>query len=475
MNKLKRLLKRLLAAGIATAEEKAEVKTLFAALEAEDQKEVKADVEAVKALAEESDEGDDDEDEDEDEDLDEKGLEDLIHASIQSEMKNLKPNPKLAKSIAKGVSAGLADVMDQRSKAFGGGATVEFDAEGFKRFAEAAKKGEKAEFTVELKGVSLRNQKSIAKGLNEMLKQFYQKDSPGDPADLGFINETVEGEWPTAELEPGINAAPKREPFIEELVTVGNITSNLDAWIEKTNQEGQVLPVAELAKLPKKSWEFARRTAEVKKVGAYAKYSAEMAEDLPSLVSEIQNYLVEDARLAVDEQLLSGDGEGENLVGILENATDFVAGDFAGAVKEANRFDVIEAAVNQVVVALHRPTHVVVHPTDRAKMRLSKGADGHYVLPPFIMADGTVISGVRVVTNVGIGVGKFLVGDFTKSSVKYRRRLTLAFSNSDDDDFTRDRFTVKATVRLVQRVKGNDYEAFVYGDFNTAITALDES
>jgi HK97 family phage major capsid protein len=200
-----------------------------------------------------------------------------------------------------------------------------------------------------------------------------------------------------------------------------------------------------------------------------------MAEDLPNLVGEIKNFLVGDLRRTVDVQILTGDGSDENLTGILENATAYSAGAFAGTVLDANRFDVVETAVNQVVVALHVPNAVVVHPTDRSKMRLSKGNDGHYVLPPFIASDGTVVSGVRVVANTGIAPGKFLVGDFSKSSVKYSRGLTVEMTNTDQDDFLRDRFTVKATVRLVHRVRANDYGAFVYGDFDTAIAALEQT
>lgn len=442
---IKALLKQLLEAGFASAGDKAQVKALFEKLESGEQEEVKTDVAAVEALPEED-----------DSDLDEKAIGELVERMLGDRVEGA-----LSKGIDKALQA-------NRSKALGAGVETAkfstFDAETYKSFAQRVKDGKKADYSFDILGVDPSNSKAVQAVLGMVAKA------------VGPIGEdlSITGEWPQAELEPGATRAPQREPFIEELVNVGTISSNLDAWIETTDGEGNPAAVAELALIPQKDYDFVRRTAEVKKIGVHAKYSAEIAEDLPSLVSEIRNYLVVDLRKKVDADLLSGDGEGDNLVGILENAVAFAAGDLADSVAGANRFDVIEAAVNQVTVALHQPTHVVVHPTDRAKMRLTKGSDGHYVLPPFIASDGSTVSGVRVVANTGITVDKFLVGDFKKSSVKYKRGLTVEFSNSDGDDFVKDRFTVKATVRLVHRVKQNDYGAFVYGDFSDAIAALED-
>lgn len=404
----------------------------------------------------------------EDEQVDEKALDELINATVSEKMKALEVG-KIAGDVVESFAKELTDIKDQRSKALDGKKdAVSFDEEGLKNFVEAVKKGQKADFTLELQGVNPTNQKSVEKALAAFVEKAV---GPISFSDVNGAN--ISGEWPQAELEPGMYRGPQREPFIEELVNVGTITSNLDAWIEVTDKDGNPAPVAELALIPPKDYDYARKTAEVKKIGVHAKYSAEIAEDLPSLVSELRNYLVSDLRRVVDVQLLSGDGNGENLEGILENAEDYDEGDFAGTIKDPNHFDVIETAANQVMVALHNPTHVLVHPTDRSKMRLAKGTDGHYVLPPFIASDGTMVSGLRVVANTGITAGKFLVGDFRKSQVKYKRSLTVEMTNTDQDDFVRDRFTVKATVRLVHRVKENDYEAFVYGDFAAAIADLE--
>jgi HK97 family phage major capsid protein len=330
----------------------------------------------------------------------------------------------------------------------------DIDAVAYKEFATAigSKTGKKASFSLELKDVD-----------------FTKVKTAGDIS----LGGNITGELPQAELDTTINDIAQRVPFIEELATVGTISSDLDAWVEVVSLTGVPLPVAEAVKLPQiqKSWK--RATAEVKKIGGYAKYTSEMAEDLPNLIADIKNTLIRDTKLTIDNQLINGDGEYDDLIGVLKNAVTYNAGSFAGTIDKANRFDVIETAVNQVIVAHHMPNVVCLNPVDVSKMNLTKDANGQYILPPFITADKQIVSGVRIVANTGITAGTFLVGDFSKLSVKYKKGLTLEMTNTDQDDFVRDMFTVRAIVRLVARVKANDYGAFVKGSFATAISALE--
>jgi HK97 family phage major capsid protein len=296
-------------------------------------------------------------------------------------------------------------------------------------------------------------------------------------ADMSLVSN-LDGTVTITDIDTEVSRDPQRQPFIEQLVSVGTIDGMYDLWVETVDETGDPLPKAELAELPQKDYEFEEFTAKVEKIGVYSKYSAEMAADASNLVNEVRNFLLADLREKVDSQILTGDGQSNDLKGIIhtDHYTAYSAGDFADTVSAPNRFDVIETAANQVVVGLHTPNYVVLHPTDVSKMRLSKGDDDHYVMPPFSTQNGMNISGLRVIANTGITAGNFLVGDFTKSSVKYRQGITLAITNTDEDDFQRDRFTVRALVRLVHRVRGNDKGAFVYGNFDTAIAALtDES
>ena len=88
----------------------------------------------------------------------------------------------------------------------------------------------------------------------------------------------------------------------------------------------------------------------------------------------------------------------------------------------------------------------------------------NYVLPPFSTSANTIIKGIPIVSNTGVTEGDFLIGDFTKSGVRFREGLTFDVGY-ENDDFTKNFVTILAEARLVQRVKSNHYPAFVKGDF----------
>ena len=253
------------------------------------------------------------------------------------------------------------------------------------------------------------------------------------------LSTNVTGQVPQADREAGITRIVRRNPFILELVNVGTIMSNVWEWVEK--------------------------------VTAYIKVTKEMLDDVALMRSEIDQELTELINLKIDDQLLNGTGATVNLSGINQTATAWAAGAFALTIPTPNVFDVIRTAINQVRVNLFEPNYIVMHPTDVAKMDLAKASDGHYVLPPFISNDGTTVSGIRVVSNTGVTVDNFLVGDFTKYGVRFKEGLTINVGY-ENDDFTKNLVTILAEARLVGRVKSNHYGAFVKGVISTSITAL---
>lgn len=282
----------------------------------------------------------------------------------------------------------------------------------------------------------------------------------------------VTGQIPQAERESGITRIVRRQPFIVDLVNTGTISSTTWEWVEQKAPEGGAAMTAEGAAKSQADFDLVLASASVRKVTAYIKISKEMLDDIPLMEAEINQELTELINLEVDAQVLSGDGTGQNLVGILENATAFDAGSFAAAVDEANNQDVLAVAINQIMIAQFQPNYIVLHPSDVTAMGLQKASDGHYVLPPYANVDGTVVKGIPVVQNTGVTEGTYLVGDFSKSGVRYKEGLVIDMGY-ENDDFTKNFVTILAETRLVQRVKSNHYPAFVTGTFATDKAALE--
>ena len=295
-------------------------------------------------------------------------------------------------------------------------------------------------------------------------------------ADMLVSTNIVDGaQIPLADREAGITRVVRRNPFIINLTNVGNIMSNLWEWVEQVNPDGDAAMTAEAALKAQIDFDLALASAPVRKVTAFIKVSKEMLDDVQLIESEINQELTELINLKMDAQVLSGDGLGQNLTGILENATAFAPGSFAtlGAnpVVTPNNADVLRVAINQIGVALFNANYIVMHPSDVTAMDLNKGTDGHYILPPFSTSANTIIKGIPIVTNTGVAEGDFLVGDFTKSGVRFREGLTFDIGY-ENQDFTKNMVTILAEARLVHRVKSTHYPAFVTGTFATAKASI---
>lgn len=336
---------------------------------------------------------------------------------------------------------------------------------------------------LEQKGVEVAENVSIRKQIETQLKQKSEdlkslKES-GSKANVQLTVKAaapitfgnVTGEVPQSDREAGITRIVRRQPWIADLVDNGTISSNLWSWVEQKNPDGDAGMTGEGEAKSQADFDLVEANAAVKKVTAYIKATTEILEDIPLMTSEINAELVELINLKKDEQILSGDGTGNNLTGILTNATAFAAGSFALAVENANRYDVLRIAINQIMVAQFVPNWIALHPSDATSMDLEKGSDGHYVMPPFTTAEGNVIKGVPIIMNTGITEGEFLVGDFSKSGVRLKKDLTINVG-FENDDFTKNFVTILGECRLVHRVKSNHYGAFVTGDFATAIAAI---
>lgn len=287
---------------------------------------------------------------------------------------------------------------------------------------------------------------------------------------MSLVGNTI-GQIPQAEREAGITRIQRRQPFVLELVNVGTITSNLWEWVEQKNPEGDAGMTAEGAKKSQVDFDLVTGSAKVQKVTAFIKVTKEMLDDVALLRSEINQELTELINLKIDEQLLTGTGIGDNLVGLNVNASVFTAGSFALAVQTPNNADVLRVAINQVMLADFMVTDILLNSNEATQMDLDKGSDGHYLTRPFTNSDGTVVNGIPVTINNGVAPGTFLLGDFTKAGVRFKEALTINVGY-ENDDFTKNFVTILAEARLVQRVKSNHYKAFVKGTFSTARTAI---
>lgn len=263
----------------------------------------------------------------------------------------------------------------------------------------------------------------------------------------------------------------RRNPFLLDLVNVSVTSAANITYVEREAPDGNPGMTAEGAVKPLIDFDYVERTATVRKMTAVTKMSKEMMDDVEGFVADSEDELTERLMLLFDEQLLSGDGTGQNLVGLEANATPFAAGTFADTIATPNNYDVLRVALNQVVLNNFDANVIITSPSDVTAMELERATDGHYIMPPFAAADGTVISGVRVVANNGVTAGDFIAGDLSKFKVKVREGLNIDYGH-ENDDFRRNLLTAICEGRAASYIPNNYFGAIVKGDFTTAKAAL---
>lgn len=305
-------------------------------------------------------------------------------------------------------------------------------------------------------------------------------------ADLDMLAKaTSEGDSLTVDvIEPQrvteLTRDPVRAPFIEQIADVTpNMTSDALSYVEVVTESGAPLRTDELAYIPEKDFEFQEFKAPLVKIAVINKHSVELLQDAPQLVNAIRGWLQEDVNIATDEQLLNGDGTGGDISGVFTVASVLDAAAVGTKrVESANLYDVIRVALTKVAVSgkgKFQANYVLLNPEDADALDLTKDDSGQYVLPPFRSADGTTIKGARVIENVGVPAGEFLVGDFRKLHVGTKGGVEVEMSNSDGDDFKKDILTIKLRRRVAAYVRQNDSGAFWTGTIADVITALTAS
>jgi HK97 family phage major capsid protein len=193
--------------------------------------------------------------------------------------------------------------------------------------------------------------------------------------------------------------------------------------------------------------------------------------DIPQLVSYIQNNLMKRLDIVLENNLISGNNTGDNLNGATNLATAFSAGTLANTITTPNDYDVIEAVALQTELAFGVPNGIFVNPAIVARMKLTKGGDGHYVMPMFSTINGLEVSGMKVIPTTALSGENFLGGDLTVLNVLIREELGIQIG-LDGNDFTNNKKTMLIEKRLVQFASANDTACLIKGAFNTAKALL---
>lgn len=269
--------------------------------------------------------------------------------------------------------------------------------------------------------------------------------------------------WSDSQRE--IVGMPRRQMTIRALLGQGRTSSNLIEYAKQITRTNAAAPVSEGKQKPESNYVWDRADAPVRTIAHWVHVSRQAMEDADQLATEIDTELRYGLALAEELQLLKGDGVGQNLSGLVPNATAFSA---AFSVTGQTMIDTLRLALLQASLAEYPADGIVLHPTDWARIELTKDGEFRYIFANVMQMAGPQLWGRPVVSTQSMDEDEFLVGAFRMAATIYDRLDPEVLASSEDrDNFVKNMITVRAEERLALAVKRPG--ALITGDF-TAIS-----
>jgi HK97 family phage major capsid protein len=285
------------------------------------------------------------------------------------------------------------------------------------------------------------------------------KDIMTNPATLGS------GVSPTSSLvvadRQPIVQPPMRQLVVRDLITPGSTTSNAIEYPVETDDPAATAAavVSEGARKPQSNITFDLKSTPVRTIAHWMKASRQIMDDVAQLQSYIDGRLRYGLQYVEENELLYGDGTGQHLLGIVPQATAYSA---AFTPANAQAIDTLRLAALQATLALYPATGFVLHPTDWAKIELTKDLQARYIVGDPQNQLSKRLWTLPVVDTPAMNVGHFVAGAFRLGSQIFdRMSIEVLISTEDQDNFVRNMITIRAEERLALAVYRP--AAFIYG------------
>ncbi|WP_421565742.1 phage major capsid protein [Ochrobactrum sp. EDr1-4] len=263
---------------------------------------------------------------------------------------------------------------------------------------------------------------------------------------------------------PGIFGLPERTLTIRDLVLPGQTSSSSIEYVKETGYTNNAAPVAETTAKPYSDLTFDMTSAPVRTIAHLFKASRQILDDAPALRSYIDGRARYGLRFAEENQLLNGSGTGQNIHGLVPQATTFNP---AFAAENETGIDRLRLAILQVVLAEYPATAFVLNPIDWAKIELTKDLGGNYIIGNPQGSLTPTLWNLPVVSTQAMAAGEFLTGAFSFAAQIFDRLdIEVLLSSENVDDFEKNMFTIRAEERLAFAVYRP--ESFVTGDVEGA-------
>lgn len=276
---------------------------------------------------------------------------------------------------------------------------------------------------------------------------------------------------------PGITEEARQQLTLRDLLTATPTTFQVVDYVKVNAPMAIASPVAEASTKPENAVTFTSLSERIKTVAHWVPASRQILDDMSGLANFISSSLTYYLDLAEELQLLSGDNVGEDLHGLIPQASAFST---ALLGTSWNKIDIVGHAIQQITSAKELlPSFVVLHPNDWWQIRLTKDSYGRYILGDpqqggvmttsgFVLSPTQNLFGLSVVPTTNMAQGTFLIGSGNPVATQIFDRLEtqVEISTEHSTYFIQNLVAVRAEKRLCLVTRRP--ASFVTGTFSTS-------
>lgn len=267
-------------------------------------------------------------------------------------------------------------------------------------------------------------------------------------------------------IQPGI----RQELRIRDLLTAIPVTGQSYTYFRELLHTRGAAPVAEGGVKPTSNVTFESATDRVKKIAVWMPVTDEALDDVPQMQGYIQELLRYDLKLEEESQILKGDGTGENLNGLMTQATTYDAALTKGG---DTAIDIVRRGIYQVRKQSKLSADgVVMTELDWMNIELQKDGENRYLFANLQGLVTPVLWGRPVITSDSMDEGdadaggEFLIANFARAAILFDRMSFLFKMGLINDQFIKNERALLVEERLGLGVRRR--EALVKGQFATA-------
>jgi len=256
------------------------------------------------------------------------------------------------------------------------------------------------------------------------------------------------------DIQAGLDLLGRRPLNIRDIITIGQTNSDTVEYVQETSETNNAAVVGEATAtsgssgmLPESGLALVQVQTPVKDIGHWIPATTRALDDAGQMQTLIDNFLTFGVQESFENQVISGNGVGDNFTGI-ENTSGLQLQPFATDVLTTLR----KARTLVRTVGRTSATAYLMHPNDWESIDLLTDNENRYYFGgPSVMGTPR-LWGLPVVENEGVTEGRPMVGNFRTVVVWDRQQTSIQSTNAHADFFLRRLVAIMAVARAAMGV-----------------------